>query len=142
MNCISSRQWEAPAPAPPPNYSFPDDDLLASLTSLYFSAVNTFMPLLHRPTFEAAVSQNFHRIHSGFAKTVLLMCAVASRYSTDPRVSIPDTPAAETAGWKWYDQVKLSGHLVRTHPTLYDLQSYCVSYHAFSNRTFLHFVTS
>ncbi|KAJ6578197.1 fungal-specific transcription factor domain-containing protein [Mycena capillaripes] len=121
------KAWEAPASDPPPNYAFPDDDLLTSLISLYFENVNTFLPLLHRPTFDTAVSQNFHRTHSGFAKTVLLVCAVGARYSIDPRVSIPDTPAAETAGWKWFDQVKLSGHLVRTHPTLYDLQSYCLA---------------
>jgi hypothetical protein len=119
-------QWEVPASVPPPNYVFPEDDLLTTLISLYFENVNRFLPLLHRPTFEASVGQHFHLTHSGFAKTVLLVCAVGARYSIDPRVSIPDTPPAETAGWKWYDQVKLSGHLVRTHPTLYDLQSYCV----------------
>ncbi|KAF7342061.1 Zn(2)-C6 fungal-type domain-containing protein [Mycena venus] len=121
------RAWEVPAADPPPNYAFPEDDLLRSLISLYFDNVNTFLPFLHRPTFDAAVRQHFHLKHNGFAKTLLLVCAVGSRYSTDPRVSIPDTPPAETAGWKWYDQVKLSGHLVRTHPTLYDLQSYCLA---------------
>ncbi|KAF7366439.1 Zn(2)-C6 fungal-type domain-containing protein [Mycena sanguinolenta] len=94
---------------------------------LYFENVNTFLPLFHRPTFESAVNQHLHLSHSGFAKTVLLVCAVGARYSTDPRVSIPDTSPVETAGWKYYDQVKLSGHLVRTHPTLYDLQAYCAS---------------
>ncbi|KAF8178105.1 fungal-specific transcription factor domain-containing protein [Mycena galopus ATCC 62051] len=109
---------------PPPNYAFPEDDLLASLISLYFENVNTFLPLLHRPTFEAAVSQHLHLDNSGFAQTLLLVCAVGARYSQDPRVSIQETSSVETAGWKYYDQVKLSGHLVRTHPTLYDLQAY------------------
>ncbi|KAJ7248130.1 fungal-specific transcription factor domain-containing protein [Mycena haematopus] len=121
------RPRETPVPGPPPNYAFPEDDLLASLISLYFENVNTFLPLLHRPTFEAAVSQHLHLSDSVFAKTLLLVCAVGARYSTDPRVSIPDTSSLETAGWKYYDQVQLSGHLVRTHPTLYDLQTYCLA---------------
>ncbi|KAJ7723932.1 fungal-specific transcription factor domain-containing protein [Mycena metata] len=110
-----------------PAYDFPDDDLLQSLIQLYFSSVNPFLPLLHRPTFDNAVNRRLYLTHSGFAKTVLLVCAVGARYSTDPRVSIPDTPPRETAGWKWFDQVKLSGHMVHSHPTLYDLQSYCAS---------------
>ncbi|KAJ7855132.1 hypothetical protein B0H14DRAFT_2754916 [Mycena olivaceomarginata] len=121
------KAWESPASVPPPNYAFPEDDLLASLISLYFENVNTFLPLLHRPTFEAAVNRHFHLEHSAFARTLLLVCGVGARYSTDPRVSIPDTPSGETAGWKYFDQVKLSGHLVQTHPTLYDLQTYCAS---------------
>ncbi|KAJ6481806.1 fungal-specific transcription factor domain-containing protein [Mycena sanguinolenta] len=123
----ASKTREPPIPVPSPNYAFPEDDLLASLIFLYFENVNTFLPLLHRPTFEAAVNQHLHLSHSAFAKTVLLVCAVGARYSTDPRVSIPDTSPEETAGWKYYDQVKLSGHLVRTHPTLYDLQGYCLA---------------
>ncbi|KAJ7474987.1 fungal-specific transcription factor domain-containing protein [Mycena latifolia] len=119
------KSWEGPADPPPPSYIFPDDDLLATFIALYFANVNAFLPLLHRPTFESGVRQYLHRTHAGFAKTVLLVCAVGARYSPDPRVSIPDTAAAETAGWPYFDQVELSGHLVRTHPTLYDLQSFC-----------------
>ncbi|KAJ7513120.1 fungal-specific transcription factor domain-containing protein [Mycena galericulata] len=120
---ITNKPWDAPVPA----YSFPDYDLLQTLLRLYFDNVNAFLPLLHRPTFEAGVAQQFHLTHSGFAKTLLLVCAVGARYSTDPRVSFTDAPAAETAGWKWFDQVELCGHLVHTHPTLYDLQSYCLA---------------
>ncbi|KAJ7475062.1 fungal-specific transcription factor domain-containing protein [Mycena latifolia] len=121
------KSWEGPADPPPPSYIFPDDDLLATLIALYFANVNAFLPLLHRPTFESSVRQHLHWTHAGFAKTVLLVCAVGARYSSDPRVSIPDTAAAETAGWPYFDQVELSGHLVRAHPTLYDLQSYCLA---------------
>ncbi|KAJ7168931.1 fungal-specific transcription factor domain-containing protein [Mycena filopes] len=108
-------------------YDFPDDDLLASLIDLYFSAVNPFLPLLHRPTFDAAVHARLHLTHVGFAKTVLLVCALGARYSTDTRVPLPDMPAEQTAGWRWFDQVKLSGHVVHAHPMLYDLQSYCLA---------------
>ncbi|KAJ7654864.1 fungal-specific transcription factor domain-containing protein [Mycena rosella] len=125
--------WDTPAAAPPPAYIFPDPDLLASLIELYFSNVNAFLPLLHRPTFEAGLIQQLHRTCDGFAKTVLLVCAVGARYSADPRVFVPGVTGAdavkgaETAGWPWFDQVRLTGHLVRTHPTLYDLQSYCLA---------------
>ncbi|KAJ7064935.1 fungal-specific transcription factor domain-containing protein [Mycena amicta] len=124
-----TKTWENLAADAVPNYSFPEDDLLSTLITLYFKNVNEFLPTIHRPTFLTAIAQRFHLRHSGFAKTVLLVCAVAARYSSDPRVSLTDVPvsAAETAGWKWFDQVELSGHLVRTNPTLYDLQSYCLA---------------
>ncbi|KAJ7168915.1 fungal-specific transcription factor domain-containing protein [Mycena filopes] len=112
---------------PTPVYDFPDDDLLASLIDLYFSAVNPFLPLLHRPTFDAAVHSRLHLKHAAFAKTVLLVCALGARYSTDARVPLPHRPAEDTAGWRWFDQVKLSGHVLHAHPTLYDLQSYCLA---------------
>ncbi|KAJ7168986.1 hypothetical protein C8R46DRAFT_1093013 [Mycena filopes] len=116
-----------PRKPPAPVYDFPDDDLLASLIDLYFSAVNPFLPLLHRPTFDAAVHAHLHRTHAAFANTVLLVCALGARYSTDARVPLPDMPAELTAGWRWFDQVKLSGHVWHAHPTLYDLQSYCLA---------------
>ncbi|KAJ7082142.1 fungal-specific transcription factor domain-containing protein [Mycena epipterygia] len=106
---------------------FPGDDLLASLASLYFDNVNNFLPLLHRASFESCLRQHFHLIHAGFAKTLLLVCAIGARYSTDPCVSTPGSVMAETAGWKWFDQVDLSGYAVHTRPTLYDLQSFCLA---------------
>ncbi|KAJ7734339.1 fungal-specific transcription factor domain-containing protein [Mycena maculata] len=122
------KSWEAPAEPPPPTYSFPPPDLLHTLISLYFDNVNAFLPLLHRPTFLAGLAQNLHLTHGGFAKTLLLVCAVGARYcAADARVGVPGADPAETAGWVWFDQVELAGHLVRAHPTLYDLQSYCLA---------------
>ncbi|KAF7318865.1 Zn(2)-C6 fungal-type domain-containing protein [Mycena chlorophos] len=127
----STKTWEALTAEEPPTYTFPDDDLLTTLVGLYFQNVNPFLPLLHRPTFVGHLAQRLHFRHPGFAKTVLLVCAVASRYCSDPRVSLTDVPAhvtpAETAGWKWFDQVELSGHLVRATPSLFDLQAYCLA---------------
>ncbi|KAJ7136846.1 fungal-specific transcription factor domain-containing protein [Mycena epipterygia] len=133
-----SKHWEAPESSPPPAYSFPEDDLLASLLSLYFTSVNPFLPLFQRPLFEACVNQRLHQTHSGFAKTLLLVCALGARYSSDPRVSTNDIPLAAPAGSRWFDQVELSGHLDRS-PTLYDLQSYCVG-SRFVCRIIPHFV--
>jgi hypothetical protein len=35
----------------PPRYTFPEPDLIEQLVDLYFSRINLFYPLLHRPTF-------------------------------------------------------------------------------------------
>ncbi|KAJ6564659.1 fungal-specific transcription factor domain-containing protein [Mycena capillaripes] len=108
---------------PPRDFNFPSDDLMISLISLYFDNVNTFFPVLHRPTFETAFARNTHWSDNGFGGTLLLVCALGARYSDDPRVHLPGLPFG-TAGWKWFDQVKLS---LCGQPTLYDLQSYCLS---------------
>ncbi|KAJ6567550.1 fungal-specific transcription factor domain-containing protein [Mycena sp. CBHHK59/15] len=121
----NSKPWEDPSP--PPTYTFPDDDLSISLISLYFDNVNVFFPLLHRPTFEKAFAEGMHLYHEGFAGTLLLVCALGSRYSDDPRVHLSHVKYCGTAGWKWFDQVQLAGHPLRRHPTLYDLQCYCLS---------------
>ncbi|KAJ7436492.1 fungal-specific transcription factor domain-containing protein [Mycena galericulata] len=109
-----------------PHHNFPDDRLMASLVPLYFSHVNLFLPLLHRPRFEEGMNQRLHLHDDGFASTVLLVCALGSLYLTDPGVSSQDR---EQLGWKWYDQVELCGHSLRRQPTLYDLQAYCLAAH-------------
>ncbi|KAJ7645245.1 fungal-specific transcription factor domain-containing protein [Mycena polygramma] len=137
----------SPPPSPSPTYTFPPPPLLAALIDLYFAHVNAFLPLLHRPTFDAAVRAGEHHAPgAGFAKVLLLVCAVGARYAiwgnaapTGQRASEGiggqggqrgdggDDADAARAGWEWYDQVQLSGHLVRTHPTLCDLQAYCLA---------------
>ncbi|KAF7335771.1 Zn(2)-C6 fungal-type domain-containing protein [Mycena venus] len=108
---------------PPHDYSFPPEDLMISLISLYFSNVNVYFPLLHRPTFETAVANNVQLSDEGFARTLLLICALGSRYSDDERVHFTEKPF-RTAGWPWFDQVKFT---LYGQPTLYDLQAYCLA---------------
>ncbi|KAJ7264499.1 fungal-specific transcription factor domain-containing protein [Mycena haematopus] len=115
------KPWEDIPPVQ--DYTFPPNDLMLRLISLYFSNVNIFFPVLHRPTFETAFVSHKHLADSGFARTLLLVCALGARYSDDPRVHIPDTHFG-TAGWVWFDQVKLT---VYGQPTLYDLQCYCLA---------------
>ncbi|KAJ7486889.1 fungal-specific transcription factor domain-containing protein [Mycena latifolia] len=115
------RPWK---PDPRPDLSFPDDHLLVTLVSLYFTRVNAFLPLLHRPGFEQCLSQRLHRHHIGFASTLLLVCAVGSLYLTNADVSNQERQAL---GWRWYNQVELCGHKLRHQPTLYDLQAYCLA---------------
>ncbi|KAJ7122397.1 fungal-specific transcription factor domain-containing protein [Mycena epipterygia] len=113
---------------PLPSYLFPDDELLMSLISLYFQNVDPFLPLLHRHTFESGVRQKFHLTHAGFGKTVLLVCALGTQYSTDSQPTCtPGNLSPRPPGWRWFEHVDLFGHMAHTHPTIYDLQSYCLA---------------
>ncbi|KAJ7698343.1 fungal-specific transcription factor domain-containing protein [Mycena rosella] len=119
------KPWEVTPPRP--SYTFPDDDLMVSLIALYFDSLNVFLPLLHRPTFETAIATNTHLRDDGFAGTLLLVCALGARYSDDPRIHLPKFTSCGTAGWKWFDQVKLAGNPLLGQPSLYDLQCYCLA---------------
>ncbi|KAJ7027786.1 fungal-specific transcription factor domain-containing protein [Mycena alexandri] len=99
-----------------------DDALMLSLISNFFSHVNVFLPILHRPTFERSFKANQHLHDDGFARTLLLICALGARCADDPHVEHPGT--RNTNGWKWFSQVQLT---VYRQPTLYDLQCYCLA---------------
>ncbi|KAJ6546054.1 fungal-specific transcription factor domain-containing protein [Mycena vulgaris] len=119
------KPWED---APPRRtYTFPEDDLMTTLISLYFVNINVFFPLLHRPMFETAVAGHTHLQDDGFASTLLLVCTLGALYTDDPRVHVPNVSACGTAGWKWFDQVQLAGHPLCGQPTVYDLQCYCLA---------------
>ncbi|KAJ7718356.1 fungal-specific transcription factor domain-containing protein [Mycena maculata] len=113
-------------------YSFPPPDLAAHLIDLYFTHMNSYIPLLHRPTFQRGVDKGLHHEDDGFAVIVLLVCAVASRWSDDPRVLMAgrDGRAGKAdslaCGWQWFDQIPLRRHQFG-HATLNDLQYYCLS---------------
>ncbi|KAJ7767023.1 fungal-specific transcription factor domain-containing protein [Mycena maculata] len=127
---LPPKQWSIkPWMKAPPRrtYTFPEDDLMISLISLYFDNVNIFFPIVHRPTFEKAFATNTHIHHDGFADTLLLVCALGARYSEDSRVHLPTVTECGTAGWKWFDQVQLAGLPVSGQATLYDLQCYCLA---------------
>lgn len=64
----------------------PPEDLYQKLVNIYFSHINIFWPLFHCPTFQADLTKGRHRRDPGFAQVLLGICAVASRYSADPRV--------------------------------------------------------
>ncbi|KAJ7775771.1 fungal-specific transcription factor domain-containing protein [Mycena maculata] len=113
-------------------YSFPPPDLTAHLINLYFTHMNSYFPLLHRPTFERNVESDTHHKDRGFAGIVLMVCAVASRWSDDPRVMMPTNKrvveqGSLTCGWIWFDQVTLGERHLFGHPTLYDLQYYALA---------------
>src|SRR5688572_30357854 len=112
---------------PPPPYDFPEPDLASALIDIYFEYVNLYLPLLHQPTFRREVEQGLHLTHEGFAATYLLVCAVASRFSEDPRVLVTGVDNHHSAGWRWFDQVQMVRKSLLSPPSLYDLQFYCVS---------------
>ncbi|KAF7368513.1 Zn(2)-C6 fungal-type domain-containing protein [Mycena venus] len=104
-------------------FKFPADALMGHLIELYFTHQNIYLPLLHRPTFERGVKDGLHLRDDGFAATVLLACAIGSRWSTDPSVA----GAGLACGWEWFDQVPLVGNHLFGQATLYDLQYYCLA---------------
>ncbi|KAF8180962.1 fungal-specific transcription factor domain-containing protein [Mycena galopus ATCC 62051] len=118
-------------------YSFPPPGLTAHLIELYFAHVNVYVPLLHRPTFQRGVDGGLHLRDDGFATILLLVCAVASRWSNDPLVTSPSSPdgvgthTADTGrlacGWGWFEQVPLVGNHLFGQATLYALQYYCLA---------------
>jgi hypothetical protein len=109
-----------------PAYEFPVSDLLWRLIELWFTDINSLYPLLHRPTFERAVARDLHLHDDGFARVLLLLCAVASRFHDDPRVRLEESQPL-SAGWKWFRQAQMTRLLLISNPSLYDVQAQCVS---------------
>ncbi|KAG2008320.1 nuclear protein [Coprinopsis cinerea AmutBmut pab1-1] len=108
------------------NYVFPEPDLLESLISLYFDNCHILLPVLHRPTFENDVRNQLHLRNPSFAATLLTVCALASRFSTDPRVYLKDADQT-SSGWKYISQVPLASTISLVQTTVYDLQRYALA---------------
>ncbi|KAF5319630.1 hypothetical protein D9619_008858 [Psilocybe cf. subviscida] len=161
----SSHSAASISPSPPPSlpaypvFHFPPADLAFSLVDNYFRYINLHFPLLHKPTFTQLVEEHGfilnegeRRVHEegtfekeGFAEVYLLVCALGSWYSDDPRCLLkaePDSvrePCSDSdkgerrgmpgsAGWKWFNQVQLMrNRSLFTPPTLEDLQVYALS---------------
>jgi len=109
-----------------PQYIFPEDDLMISLVHIYFTCVNWNLPFLHRPTFENDIADRLYLRDSSFGANVLLVCAVASRYTNDPRVFLEGSNAPQSCGWKYFDQVRKIRRSLLIPPTLFELQFFCV----------------
>ena len=109
-------------------YDFPDQDLLWLLVDKYFTHVNAFLPLLHRPTFESQVGDGLHLRDGEFGGVVLLVCALGSRHTDDPRVLLPGTSDLASAGWAWFDQVQLLRSSCLAPASIYEVQSYSVRF--------------
>lgn len=123
----NSKQWERTAlRLDLPHYTFPDPDLIDHLLDLYFSRINLFLPLLHRPTFERQVRDNLHFRDQAFGSVLLCACACASRYSDDPRVLLEGSTSWHSSGWKWFGQVQVLRRSLMGPPMLCDVQMYAV----------------
>jgi len=113
-----------------PSYTFPPLDLLESLVEHYFTQINPFLPLLHRPTFQRGIDENLYLIDQYFGAVVLLVCALGSRYSEDSRVFVEGSDSVRSAGWKWFDQVRILRASFFKQTSLHELQAYAVRYSA------------
>ncbi|KAF9526614.1 fungal-specific transcription factor domain-containing protein [Crepidotus variabilis] len=109
-----------------PTYEYPAASLMNSLIGFYFTNMNPYMPLLHRPTFEQLISQGLHHTDRAFGATVLLVCALGAKFSDDNRVLAEGTDSWLSAGWKYYRQVKLLRENTNEKPSLYELQAYAL----------------
>lgn len=106
--------------------NFPDPDLLSSLVELYFTYINPYIPLLHRPTLEKAIADGLHQREVQFAATVLLICAIGVRFSEDPRVTAVPYDHPKSLGWVWFYQSQEMHQSVLFKPSLHTIQAYCV----------------
>ncbi|KAK0202540.1 fungal-specific transcription factor domain-containing protein [Desarmillaria ectypa] len=114
--------WEhATADAERSRYVFPDNDLITGLVSIYFETTNTILPILHRPTFMKDVANGLHLRDESFGCLLLLILAVASRYSDDPRV-LANPGSKLSAGWRFLVQVPIFQKAVMSPPNLHDIQ--------------------
>ncbi|KAJ4499923.1 fungal-specific transcription factor domain-containing protein [Lentinula lateritia] len=126
---INPWQREVPFMTPDTPLVFPDSDLLHELVSIYFAEFDPYLPLLHRQTFEQCIKDGTHLRERCVGKVVLAVCALASRYSNDPRNMIPGAPCPEhSLGWPWFKQVAV----VQTTsfidpPRVYNLQLFVLS---------------
>ncbi|TCD69093.1 hypothetical protein EIP91_008735 [Steccherinum ochraceum] len=105
-------------------FVFPAQDLFDELIELYFTEINSYLPVLHRPSFEQSMKEGLHERDEGFGSVVLLVCAAAARFSDDPRVLLEGNNTPHSAGWEYFLQVHV---LFRTMsllapPRLYDIQ--------------------
>ncbi|KAI4518212.1 hypothetical protein K525DRAFT_209101 [Schizophyllum commune Loenen D] len=101
-----------------------EPSLIRMLVDLYFRTYNTYMTLLHRPTIERGIANGMHERHYGFGSLLLMICAVASRMTDDPRVYADKRPGAEnSAGWQWYSQIRFIRRTYPVGPDLYELQA-------------------
>ncbi|KAF8215711.1 fungal-specific transcription factor domain-containing protein [Mycena galopus ATCC 62051] len=89
----------------PRSYVFPEDDLLESLTKIYFDQIHPIMNILHSASFQRSISDGLHLRDREFGAVVLVVCSLASRHSDDPRVFM-DEKFEHSCGWKWFQQVR------------------------------------
>ncbi|KAF7309763.1 Fungal-trans domain-containing protein [Mycena indigotica] len=127
QNARLHKEFWASRPSPElprqPTYTFPPPDLAVSLVELFFAHINLIVPVLHRPTFERDLSSGLHLTNDGFAGTYLLVCALGSRYSEDPRVLLDGTTKLHSCGWRWFEQIQLVREPLGPPVSIYDLQS-------------------
>lgn len=117
-------------------FDFPPGDLLQDLIDIHFRTSHCTMPVVHEPKFRKNVQERLHHYDLQFGKLVMMMCALASRDSDDPRVLLPGEKES-SAGWKYYEQVEIVRKSMFEPPELHELQMYCVSAESSNSRLYL-----
>ncbi|KAJ7766782.1 hypothetical protein B0H16DRAFT_1791179 [Mycena metata] len=117
--------WEV-YPDPIIRQVFPPADLFRDLVEIYFTEINIFMNILHRPSFEKAIAEGLHLRDHKFGAVVLAVCALGGKNSPDERVLLPGADEL-SAGWEWFRQVRrpFSGPIVEP-ASLHELQLCCL----------------
>ncbi|KAJ7466218.1 fungal-specific transcription factor domain-containing protein [Mycena galericulata] len=110
-----------------PQHVFPDDDLLQALVTIYFEQINPIIGILHSPSFLQSIADGLHVRDADFGAVVLVVCAMASRFSDDLRVYLEGTGSKHSAGWKWFRQVRPLRTSFSVEPSLHRLQLICLS---------------
>jgi hypothetical protein len=117
------------------DYVFPEPDFLEEVVKIYFREVNSYLPLLNEFLFKRQISEGLHLTDKAFGAVVLLVSALGSRPSNDPRAYM-DPSAPQSRGWQWFTQVQYVQCLMIAPATLHDIQILAVSW----NRGFYFFV--
>lgn len=65
-----------------------------------------------------------------FGGTLLLVCALGSHFSDDPRIFL-EGANSYSRGWKWFSQVQLIRTNMHPRASLYELQMYSVRVRSF-----------
>lgn len=113
---------------------FPPPEIAASMIKRYFDLVNSYYPILHRPTFERQYfSERLHERDVWFAAVCLAIFAVTSIWSNDPRMASQSARMSSgevdlrKAGWGYFSLV-IDCHRVRRSliipVTLFELQTF------------------
>ncbi|KAE9392647.1 hypothetical protein BT96DRAFT_1000194 [Gymnopus androsaceus JB14] len=111
-----------------PEYVFPEDDLMQQLVSLFFSNINIFFPILNGPIFKQQVfEEKLHRSNPMFAATLLAVCSLGSRYCKDPRTLYDGSQSERSAGWKYFQQIRLARAKLIQPVCLFEIQLYALS---------------
>ncbi|KAK7026216.1 fungal-trans domain-containing protein [Favolaschia claudopus] len=80
------------------------------------------------PSHVAGVQRpEFWTMRTKFGALVLVVCALGSRNSDDPRVFVEGSESEHSAGWKWYSQVRPLRAPVTLGTSLPQLQLICLS---------------
>lgn len=111
-----------------PKLRFPDKDFMLHLIEVFFYAVNAFFPVLVRSTFEKSIRDGLHEQNYHFGALLCVVCALACRFSSDPRVFDGNKYQEQSCGWQWFEQVHPIQPMIIVHPpSIYELQYYCIS---------------